>query len=80
MKTSILSPAHSGLVPSVCDAEAGETEHDAESGIDLVTAREKAWPPPDPFSELEMKVHWYTFWKRRPRRASGPKDIREDIQ
>lgn len=80
MKTSILSPAHSGLVPSVCDAEAGETYHDVEAGIGLVSARDQVWPPPDPFSELEMKVHWYTFWKRSARRASGPKDIGEDIQ
>ena len=74
MKTSILSPAHSGVVPSVCDAEAGDTPHDPASGIASASAREQA-SPPDELGQADMNAHWYTFWKRSPRRALGRKNI-----
>jgi hypothetical protein len=76
MKTSILSPAHSGVVPSVCDAEAGDTDpvHDAQAGTVPESTRDNTWQPPDQPSHMDGGSHWYTFWKRSPHRP-GRKNI-----
>ncbi|HEY0939685.1 MAG TPA: hypothetical protein VGE08_06275 [Steroidobacter sp.] len=68
MKHSSLSPDHARVVPSVCDAEAGETPHDVEAAIDLASAREKASPPAA--DSPEVKTRWYTFWRRTARTKS----------